>query len=408
MTRAKHVIAILGCAAAFVVAQGLVRGAVAAGTSDGKVGQMNNAFATDLYAELAKKDGNVFFSPTSLQTALAMTWAGARGATAEEMAKSLHLGNDPKSNEELGHFLQTLNADGKKGGYELAVANALWGARGYPFLPDYLSLVKSEYGGNLNDLDFATNPEAARKIINDWVASQTQDKIQDLMPFGSIQPSTRLVLTNAIYFKGKWDLPFEKSQTHDADFAVAGGEKVKAPLMYQQKHFRLAEDESVQMLELPYGHDDLAMWVMLPKAVDGLSTIEKGLTSDRLSALAGQLRDQQVKVWLPRFKIESGFSMADVLQALGIHRAFNPGEADFSGMASAEHFYISAIIHKAFVNVDEEGTEAAAATGVVMMGATAVFKPKPIAVFRADHPFVFAIVHQKSGAMLFMGRLAKP
>jgi serpin B len=407
MRRVKHVIAILGCAAVFIVAQGLVRGEAAPENSGGKVGQMNNAFAMDLYAQLAKKDGNVFFSPTSLQTALAMTWAGARGATAQEMAKSLHLDNNAKSNEELGHFLATLNADGKKGGYELAVANALWGGKGYPFMPAYLSLVKSAYGGNLNNLDFATNPEAARKIINDWVASQTHDKIQDLMPFGSIQPSTRLVLTNAIYFKGKWDLPFEKSQTKEADFVLAGGEKMKAPLMYQQKHFRLVEDESVQMLELPYGQNDLAMWVLLPKSVDGLSAVEKGLTSDRLTALAAQLRDQEVKVWLPRFKIESGFEMADVLRGLGMRRAFNPGQADFSGMASAERFFLDRVIHKAFVNVDEEGTEAAAATGITMR-ATAVFRPKPIAMFRADHPFVFAIVHQKSGAILFMGRLAKP
>jgi len=403
----NHPILVLCCAAALVLTHAPVWGDAAREDSDGKVGQMNNAFATDLYAKLARKDGNLFFSPTSLQTALAMTWAGARGQTAQEMAKSLHLDNDPKSNDELGRFLRALNADGKKGGYELAVANALWGASGYPFLPDYLAMVKSVYDGNLRDLDFANNPEGSRKIINNWVASQTHDKIQDLMPRGSIMPSSRLVLTNAIYFKGTWDLPFEKNRTQDADFTVAVGGKVKSPFMFQQKRFRLAEDESVQMLELPYGHGDLAMWVLLPKTPDGLAALEKHLTSDRLTALAGQLSSQQVKVWLPRFQIESGFSMAEILQELGMKRAFDPGQADFSGMASAERFYISAVVHKALVNVDEEGTEAAAATGVIV-GATAVFRPQPIKVFRADHPFVFAIVHQKSGAMLFMGRLATP
>jgi serpin B len=381
------------------------RGETLPDNPDGKVAQMNNAFGTDLYAQLSAKEGNLFFSPTSIQIALAMTWAGARGQTADEMARTLHLDGNDKSHEALGQFLQTLNADGKKGGYELAVSNALWGAKGYSFMPAYLATVEKDYGGHLTNLDYASDPEACRKMINDWVAGQTRDKIQDLMPFGSIDRGTRLVLTNAIYFKGKWDLPFDKKQTQDGDFTLAGGQTAKIPLMFQSKHFRYAEDENVQVLELPYGHNDLAMQIFLPKAVDGLPAFEKSLTADRIAALTSQLASQDVRVWLPRFKLENGFEMADVLKAMGMTRAFS-NQADFSGMSSAESLFISRVIHKAFVNVDEEGTEATAATGIVM-APTGMFRREPPKIFRADHPFVFVIVHQKTGAILFMGRLSK-
>ena len=220
--------------------------------AEDKVGQMNNAFAADLYAQLAAKDGNLFFSPTSIQTALAMTWAGARGQTAQEMGATLHLDANADVHNQMGGFLGRLNADGQKGGYELSVANALWGLKGYPFMPDYLALVKKSYNGNLSDLDFIRDTEGSRKTINDWVANETRDKIQNLLPQGSIDPLTRLVLTNAIYFKGKWDLPFKKEATKDNDFTLADGQKVKAPFMYQQKRFRYAEDDQVQVLELPY------------------------------------------------------------------------------------------------------------------------------------------------------------
>jgi serpin B len=375
-------------------------------TSGEKVGQMNNAFAMDLYAQLSTNKGNVFFSPTSVQVALAMTWAGARGKTAEEMAKTLHLDNNAAAGE-MGRFLKGLNADGKKGRYELAVANAIWGAKGYPFLPAYLATVEKDYNGHLSDLDFADAPEPSRKIINDWVAGQTHDRIKDLIPSGAIDQGTRLVLTNAIYFKGKWDLPFDARRIQSGDFTTSGGEKVKVELMSQQKHFEYAEDEHMQVLELPYGNGDLAMQVLLPKKADGLGAFEKELTPGRITGLADKLIQQDVKVWLPRFKIESGFGLADVLKAMGMRRAFSSSEADFSGMSSAERLMITAVIHKAFVNVDEAGTEAAAATGVVM-GPTGVRRQEPPKIFRADHPFVFTIVHKKSGAILFMGRLATP
>lgn len=402
-------LAALLSAAVIVAAKGAAPEAKApAENPDGKVGSMNNAFAMDLYGRLASgNQKNVFFSPTSVQTALAMTWAGARGATAEQMAKTLHLQNDPGGAEQLGAFLRSLNGNGDQRAYELNVANALWGMKGYPFLPAYLQTVEKEYGGHLAELDFATAPDAARQTINDWVAGQTHDKIKDLMPAGSVTPATRLVLTNAIYFKGKWDLPFPKSQTHDAEFTAGDGQKVKVPLMYQQAHLRYAEDDAVQMLELPYGHGELAMRIFLPKAADGLPAFERGLTEKRLTDLAAQATSPEVRVSLPRFKLETGYELQEDLPAMGMRLAFTPGQADFSGMSSAERFYIDLVVHKAFVQVDEEGTEAAAATGVGMR-ATAMQRPSPPKIFRADHPFLFAIVHRASGAMLFMGRLENP
>lgn len=378
------------------------------------VAQMNNAFASDLYAQLAAKDGNLFFSPTSIQTALAMTWAGARGKTADEMAKTLHLDTVPtldvqvNVNEQLGGFVRRLNADGSKGGYELAVANALWGLKGYPFTPDYLALVKKNYDGKLSELDFVGNADGSRQIINDWVAMQTHDRIKDLLAPGVIGPSTRLVLTNAIYFKGKWDQPFKKELTKDDQFTLADGNKAKAEFMHQHANFRYAEDDDVQVLELTYGKNDLAMRVFLPRKVDGLAAFEQQMTAQRIAGTVSGLQEQDVIVSLPRVTMESQFSLADTLQAMGMKLAFDPDRADFKGMTTAEQLFISAVIHKAFVKVDEEGTEAAAATAVGMRAnAMPVRRPKP-KEFKADHPFVFEIVHQPTGAVLFMGRMAAP
>jgi serpin B len=279
--------------------------------------------------------------------------------------------------------------------------------KGYPFLPAYLHTVENDYGGHLAELNFAAAPDAAREQINDWVARQTHDKIKDLMPPGSVTAQTRLVLTNAIYFKSAWQEPFRKGATADADFTTAGGHKVTAPLMAQMERFRYAENDAVQMVELPYNHGTLAMRIFLPKTADGLAAFEKGLTTKRLDDLAAKAESTSVKVWLPRFKVETGYELQKVLPAMGMARAFSATGADFSGMTSAERFWIDVVIHKAFVNVDEEGTEAAAATGVGMR-ATAVTAFREPKVFRADHPFLFAIVHQPSGAMLFMGRLVSP
>lgn len=372
-----------------------------------QVGAMNNAFASDLYHQLSDHPGNQFFSPTSVQTALAMTWAGARGETARQMASTLHLDAGPDAGVKLGAFLRSLNQAGSKGGFELSVANALWGLTGYPFNSAYLNGVEKDYGGHLAELDFVHDPDGSRKFINDWVAAQTHDRIKDLLPAGSVVPSTRLVLTNAIYFKGKWERPFDKSQTHDADFLASPDRKVTAPFMYQKGKFGYFENQDLQILELPYGNGDLVMRIFLPRDAGGLAAFEHGLTAARLDDLGGQVRPEDVQVWLPRFKVETEYRLEDVLPAMGMKLAFTPGRADFGGMSTSSSFFISAVIHKAFVQTDEEGTEAAAATGITMR-ATAVMVHRPPKQFRADHPFVYAIVHRPSGAMLFMGRLANP
>jgi serpin B len=395
------------CLAIIASLQSRARANVPAERAKENVGAMNNAFAIDLYSRLSADSGNLFFSPTSVQTALAMAAAGARGQTAAEMSKTLHLDATPDAGDKLGAFLRDLNVAGSKGGYELSVANALWGLTGYPFSPAYLSSVEKTYGGHLADLSFTSDPEGSRKTINDWVADKTHDKITNLLPPGSIVPTTRLVLTNAIYFKGKWDKPFQKARTHDAEFSTSATKKVNAPFMYQQAKFKYAEDSEAQVLELPYGQGRLAMRIYLPKSADQLQAVEKGLTTSHLAELTDQLKSEDVRVWLPRFKVETEYRLEEVLPGMGMKLAFQPGRADFSGMTSASNFFISAVIHKAYVQTDEEGTEAAAATGVGMR-ATAVMARHEPKIFRADHPFVFQIADQQSGAILFMGRLAAP
>lgn len=375
---------------------------------DDKPGPSNNAFATDLYAQFATADGNFFFSPTSIQMALAMTWGGANGQTADEIAKALHF--DPAdTHKRLGAFAAEVNSGAKAGGYELASSNALWLDKGFPFERDYLSFVKGNYKAKLAAADFAGDSAGSRKAINDWAANQTHDRIKELVPEGSIDRNARLVLANAIYFNGKWTHTFDKNLTLEQDFRTGSGKKVKAFLMMQRGHFRYGEDDAVQVLEIPYGNDQLCMRIFLPRKASGLGALERRLTAPRISVLAEKLRREEVMLYLPRFKIEAQLPVNDALQAMGMKLAFDPARANFSAMTPESGVCISAVIHNAFIKVDEEGTEAAAATGVVggLFGGGSGPAPQPIE-FRADHPFVFAIVHRKSDTMLFMGRLINP
>jgi serpin B len=364
-----------------------------------------NRFAFDLYARLKGAEGNLFLSPYSISTALAMTSAGARGETADQMAKVLCL---PESGDEVhaayGALQGDLNAAGEKGTFELAVANRLWGQKGYGFLPDYLALVEKKYGAGLEQVDFAGATEAARQTINAWVEKQTRDKIKDLLKPGVLDAMTRLVLTNAIYFKGKWAEEFDKKATQEEDFFLTPEKKVAAPLMHQKAKFGYFEGDGLQALELPYQGGRLAMVVLLPKAKDGLAALEASLSADKVAGWLGQLRRREVQVTLPRFKTTAEFSLKDMLVAMGMADAFG-GKADFSGMNGKKDLFISAVVHKAFVDVNEEGTEAAAATGVAV---AAKSKPAPPPVFRADHPFLFLIRDQKTGAILFLGRILDP
>jgi len=379
------------------------------GASVAAVSEGNNAFALDLYALLAKKEGNLFFSPNSISTALAMTYAGARGNTADQMKQVLRF---PVDGEPLHQCFQALLAElnepqDEEEAYELHVANRLWGQQGYKFLPRFLDLTREYYGSELEELDFANAAEQARLRINGWVADQTEDKIRDLIGRGMLHGMTRLVLTNAIYFLGNWQRPFEKSATEEGPFYVEPAQEVEARLMRQADYFGYAETDKLQALEMGYRGDALAMVVLLPKERYGVQELERSLTSGALNRMIEGIGHKKVRVFLPRFRIEDQFNLTGTLQAMGMTDAFG-GEADFSGMTT-EGVFISAVIHKAFVDTNEKGTEAAAATAVMMVGSAAPGPPPPPPpVFRADHPFVFLIRDVRSGSILFMGRVANP
>jgi serpin B len=282
----------------------------------------------------------------------------------------------------------------------------LWGQKGYPFRPDFLRLVKDSYGGGLHEVDFAATEEA-RRTINAWVEKETRDKIKDLIAPGVLSARTRLVLANAIYFKSAWMHPFQKAATRDEPFYLAAGREVKAPLMHQTAQFRYAEEDGFQALEMPYVRNDLSLLVLLPKSKDGLAGLEKQLTAERVAGVVGRLASQRVQVTMPRFKTTASFELSKVLSEMGMPRAFRG--ADFSGMVEdpGEPLEIGAVVHKAFVDLNEEGTEAAAATAVMVQLAAAV-TPRPVPVFRADHPFIYLIRDTRSGSILFLGRLADP
>lgn len=380
----------------------------------------NNKFALELYAKLRGGGANLFLSPYSISTALAMTYAGARGETESQMAKVLHFPTianpvaeppaTPAANRRqfasvFGKIVEDLNAGGEKGGYELRVANALWGQKQYGFLEEFLELIKSNYDGRLNEVDFVGAAEVARKTINAWVEKKTNDKIKNLIPKGVLDSMTRLVLTNAIYFKGNWARQFKEEMTEDVPFTLTDGEKIDAAMMNQTAEFGYAETDTFQGLELPYVDNELSMIILLPKKSDGLSDLEKALAPKNLSEWLAKLRKRKVIVSVPRFKMTSKFSLASVLKSMGMTNAFS-AKADFSGMNGRRDLFISAVIHKAFVDVNEEGTEAAAATAVTMRLTS--IAPTQMPVFRADHPFLFLIRDNQSGSILFIGRIMNP
>jgi serpin B len=371
------------------------------------------AFALDLYGQLASRPGNLFFSPYSVSSALAMTYGGAAGQTAEQMAKTLHLDlPSPRLHAAFGALNQALNVGGQKGGYSLSVANALWGQRGSEFLAPFRDLVRTGYGAGLRVLDFRDDAEGARKTINDWVAVHTNGKIKDLIAPGVLDRLTRLVLTDAIYFKGDWEREFQRQRTSDQLFYVKPGQTIQAPLMTQVADFGYLEGEGFQAVEMVYRGGDVALVAFLPRERFGLAALEKGLSADSLRLWLGRLQDQRVAVHFPRFKMTEQFALAGQLQALGMLDAFS-SKADFSLMngkrpGDLEALSISDVIHKAFVEVNEQGTEAAAATAVVMKRAMAMRPGPPVPEFRADHPFLFLIRDRRSGAILFLGRVVEP
>jgi serine protease inhibitor len=365
--------------------------------------QGNTEFALDLCQKLRTVEGNLFFSPYSISTALAMTYAGARGNTKVQMAQALHF---PLVQEQLHPAFALLEAKlggiGEKGHIQLRVANALWPQKGYALLEEFLALTKQYYGVLITTVDYG-DAETARCTINDWVKEKTECKIQDIILPGILDALTRLVLVNAIYFKGNWASQFDQRLTSDAPFWVTHDEQVQVPMMSQVHEFGYGEGDGLQVLELPYAGDDLSMVVLLPRDRDGLAKLEESLTVENLGTWTRKLWPSEVKAFLPRFKITFPFRLDGTLKSMGMVDAF--GDANFSGMDGTELLYIAAVLHKAFVAVNEEGTEAAAATAVVM---AARGLPLPPPTFRADHPFIFLIRENSTGSILFLGRVVNP
>ena len=367
----------------------------------------NNAFAVALYGQLRNHTGNLFFSPESISTALAMAYAGARGDTASQMAKTLHFTLPPEQlNRAMGALLGDLNTTHQN--YQLSVANALWAQQGYTFLDAFLKVLKSDYGAGLNQVDFKGATEAARLTINQWVEKKTQDKIKDLLQPGALRSDTRLVLTNAIYFKGNWETQFDKAQTKNEVFYLSSTQTATTPLMHREGSFGYFDGGTFQALEIPYKSKELSIIVFLPKDRSGLSALEQSLTASNLQQWLQQLGAvPKVIVTLPKFKSTQQFELSATLRAMGMTDAF-AANADFSGMTGKRDFAISEVIHKAYVDVNEEGTEAAAATAVTMRAMAMRPAEQAPPVFRADHPFVFLIRDNRSESILFMGRMANP
>lgn len=388
------------------------------GAGVGRVSEASNRFGAHLYTQLAQKEkGNLFFSPFSIETALAMTYAGARGETAEQMARVLHFDLPPDQlHPVFGDLIRQINSSGDTGiedarAFDLVVANALWADKTFPLLPAFRELVRQQYGGGLQSLDFAGSAESredARRTINQWVEKQTHDKIKDLLAPEMVRPDTRLILTNAVYFKSRWEEPFQPQSTKDESFhadPADGSAGVNVPMMHQTKSFNYGETADYQVVELPYSFDRLSMVVMLPKKPHGLDALEKSLNERAPAPWQLPVNQHEVELSLPKFKLTTHFDLAKTLEAMGMKGAF--GAANFSGMTASERVAISDVVHQADVDVDEEGTEAAAATAVAA-GRAAVRPQSEKVAFRADHPFLFAIRHNESGAILFLGRVVSP
>ena len=368
----------------------------------------NHQFAFDLYSQVGKGDGNLFFSPFSISTALAMTYAGAKGNTETQMAQTLHF----SLSQECLHpgysaLMHGLQADPAHSGFELSIANALWGQSGYEFHKEFIDITGDHYDAGFKEVDFVKDTEQARGTINRWVEEKTRDKIKELIKPGILTDLTRLVLTNAIYFKGQWMSQFKKERTLPEPFELMNGEKVEVPMMNQTREFNYSENETAQILEMPYEGNKLSMVIFLPKEKRDIKELEGLLETENFNHWVSTLQKQEVIVSLPKFKMISEFLLNETLEALGMTDAFDVASADFSGMTpDPVGLYISAVVHKAFVDVNEEGTEAAAATAVVMTLRAIMPEPKP--VFRADHPFMFIIRDKSSDSILFIGRVMDP
>ncbi len=377
------------------------------------VADANNRFAFELYSALGRdpqnSGQNLFFSPFSISSAMAIAFEGARGGTADEIQAVFHFPGDTLARRE-GFLNINAGMNRNDPACTLRTANALWAEKTYPFLPGYISIAEQYYGANVTNLDFIGQPEPSRITINRWVEEKTAGKIKDLLPTGIIRSLTRLIITNALYFKGDWVKQFDPEKTADAAFRTASGEIVVVPMMQrtdEEAMYTYAETDVLQLIEMPYTHEtgsELSMLVILPKG-DNLTEVERSLDGQMLSDLEGTSRYRRVDVYFPKFRLETTSRLSSTLASMGMPAAFCMS-ADLTGMDGTQFLYIEEVIHKAYIDVNEEGTEAAAATAVIVAGKGIVKESVP--TFRADHPFIFIIRDNETGAILFAGRVADP
>lgn len=369
----------------------------------------NNTFAFDLYQQLVNNDDNLFYSPYSISVALAMTYAGARSETAQEMANTLHY---YPSQDKLHPVLNWLDIElAKRGrsaqgkddeGFRLNIVNAIWGQENYHFMDDFLDVLAENYGAGLRIVDFINSTEQSRKIINEWVSQQTEERIEELIPQGAIDALTRLVLTNAIYFNAAWMYPFDEKNTVDGDFNLLSGDTVTVPMMNQSELLNHMKGENYQVVELPYDGNELSMLLIMPDE-GSFYSFEQSLDNELINDIISELGNKQAVLSMPKFEFRSELDLAQILPAMGMPTAFS-GMADFSGMTGNQDLFIIDVIHEAFVSVDEAGTEATAATAVIMKLTAA----QEMVTISLDNPFIFLIRDIKTGSVLFVGRVLNP
>jgi serpin B len=371
----------------------------------------NRNFSFDLYQTLRQEEGNLFFSPYSISVALAMTYAGARGDTELEFKETLnYILPQDRLHPAFNALDQTLaqrgeGAQGKDSqGFRLNIVNAIWGQEGYEFLIEYLDTLALNYGAGIRLLDFVSDPEGARNTINNWVSEQTEGRIEELIPQGVITGLTRLVLTNAIYFNAAWEYPFEEDWTESGEFRLLTGDKVEIPMMKQVKGLGYDSGEDYQVVELPYSGRELSMVIVVPD-LERFDDFESSMTQEIIDDIVDGLEQRQLVLRMPRFEFEKQSRLAETLAEMGMPEAFSM-EADFSGMDGTKDLFIQDVIHQAFVSVDEAGTEAAAATAVVMtLKSAQVEEPVEVDI---DQPFIFLIRDIETDTILFLGRVLDP
>jgi len=380
--------------------------AVVENTTPVNITENNNLFALDLYKKISTTPGNLFYSPYSISTALAMTYAGARGKTEKEMSAVMHFPANSadfynKYNEVLKN-ISTLNDGGKLNIYTV---NSVWAQKNFKFRDEFLEIIKNNFNSSINLVDFIKETENSRIQINKWVETQTNEKIKELIKPGLIDYLTRMVLVNAIYFKADWETAFDKNQTRKMDFLVDESKAVSCDFMFLEQEFKFFEQEDgLKAIEIPYSKGKMSMLIILPKDNAGFNMLKKEINLDFYKKINSVLVSKNVKLYLPKFKTTSEFELSDILIKMGMPEAFSD-RADFSGMTGAKDLKISKVIHQAFVEVSETGTEAAAATAVVMRVKSMPISPPE---FKADHPFMFIIKENKENSILFAGNIYNP